>query len=303
MVDLDKYEGFPEKSYIEFMIDNGKEMLNYPNGISLKPWKECTIVTFDLETTSHLPDKAKIIQFCGIKTKLVDGKAKELSRLSMFIDPQQELEEITTKITGITDQDVQGQKTWAEAQSEIISFLLSSDMICGYNIIGYDLAVLQNEYHLNRNNFWPVCLDLAVWAVYFNDGKMKGTKQEDTAKIFGVQRMSAVAHGETRLHDAVIDTEICSDLLWEMGKKIHSHSTIDLLTDQVNLVYDHLPGKLRINNMRKSKEVKALEKAAKAQAKAEEKARKAEEKEAAKLKKAQEKEAAKIAKLANKKGK
>ena len=114
---------------------------------------------FDFETnglTRHpdapLERQPKAIEFGGA---LVDEEGEILDTLEVLIDPGVPLEPIITKITGLTDEDLKGQKTFPEVAPLLRAFFERADVMVAHNL-PFDKSVL--TYELRRHGLeqgWP----------------------------------------------------------------------------------------------------------------------------------------------------
>lgn len=118
-----------------------------------------TALIVDFETTglprpksARLIHQPKAIEFGAVLAQ--DGEVIE--ELSLLINPQEKLDPIITKITGVTDADLRGQPTFIEALPQIRALAERADSICSHNYT-FDGAILR--YELERNNItdfpWP----------------------------------------------------------------------------------------------------------------------------------------------------
>lgn len=96
-------------------------------------------VIFDTETTGlpKHPDakpevQPRIIEFGAV---IVDAASGDVVRtVNYLINPQQPLEEIITKITGLTDADLEGQPTWEEVAPEIAALFAECGIMAAHNL-------------------------------------------------------------------------------------------------------------------------------------------------------------------------
>ena len=98
------------------------------------------IVFFDLETTGLSISNDRIIEFAFLKI-IPDGS--ELGGCYR-INPTIPISPESTEITGITDADVAGCKTFKELATEIYKIFSGSD-IAGYNSNNFDIPLLAEE--------------------------------------------------------------------------------------------------------------------------------------------------------------
>ena len=99
-------------------------------------------VVLDTETTGLDAATARIVQI-GV-LRLVEGKLASEAHFERLIDPGIAIPAEVSAIHGITDDKVKGAPPFAAVIDELETFIGSSILI-GHNV-GYDLAVLRNEY-------------------------------------------------------------------------------------------------------------------------------------------------------------
>lgn len=119
------------------------------------------ILVFDNETTgltlhpqADVRKQPKMIEFGGLLLSRTDGSIIE--EFSILIDPREPLEAIITKITGLTDADLAGAPTFAEALPQLRRIFESCDAVIAHNL-PFDKAIVLGE--LARNSItefpWP----------------------------------------------------------------------------------------------------------------------------------------------------
>ena len=99
------------------------------------------IVFFDLETTGLNPQTDRIIEICAIKLH-PDGRREVKTRR---INPTIPISKESSEITGITNADVKDCPVFRQLSKGIHSFFEGCD-ISGYNILRFDLPLLQEEF-------------------------------------------------------------------------------------------------------------------------------------------------------------
>ena len=121
---------------------------------------------FDTETTGipkhpHAKDAVQphVIEFAAV---LVDEDGNELDEIVQLVKPVDErgvqipLEEVITKITGITDEDLVDAPTWSEVRGRILAFINSAGRLIAHNgpfdVTMVELAEARLGYH---NVAWP----------------------------------------------------------------------------------------------------------------------------------------------------
>lgn len=106
------------------------------------------IVVFDTETTgipkhpkAKMEVQPKIIEFAGV---VVDEKGVVLRELELLFNPQEPLEEIITKITGLKDEDLANQPTFPELVGQLFDFFKGNDAVIAHNL-PFDTAMIDLE--------------------------------------------------------------------------------------------------------------------------------------------------------------
>lgn len=107
------------------------------------------MIIFDTETTGltgpaslPLSKQPKIIEYCFIK---IDPKTlKEVDRLAGLLDPKQPLEAIITKITGISNDMLEGQPTFKDKYEEFQEFFQGVGAWAAHNL-AFDKGLMNFE--------------------------------------------------------------------------------------------------------------------------------------------------------------
>ncbi len=100
------------------------------------------LVVFDTETTGTNPRLDRIIEIACVKVH-PDGRREEWVRR---FDPGICIPAASTAVHRITDRDVAGLPRFCDCAPELHAFLEGCDL-AGYNMTGFDLPVLRNEFH------------------------------------------------------------------------------------------------------------------------------------------------------------
>lgn len=86
-----------------------------------------TFVALDLETTGLSQEKDTIIEVAAIKFQVErvgnDFHAVNILERSMLIDPEREIDEHISMITGISNEMVQGKPKWDEVRERVLAFI------------------------------------------------------------------------------------------------------------------------------------------------------------------------------------
>ena len=115
---------------------------------------------FDTETTGLVGNSALdlkhqpfMIEFYGC---IVNTEGEIIDELEFLCNPGIKLDPVITRITGLTDDDLKGQPTFAEKASELISFIESADGIVAHNLsFDYDIISFDLK-RCSRELKWPL---------------------------------------------------------------------------------------------------------------------------------------------------
>jgi len=100
------------------------------------------LVVFDTETTGTNPRIDRIVEIACVKV-YPDGRQEQWVRR---FDPGIRIPPASTAVHRITDSDVAGLPKFSDSARELADFLEGCDL-AGYNMTGFDLPVLRNEFH------------------------------------------------------------------------------------------------------------------------------------------------------------
>ena len=107
-----------------------------------------TFVVVDLETTGLDPEKDQIIEIGAIK--FIEGK--ESDQIDELIDPGMPIPEFITRLTGISDSDVEGKPAIDEVFPKLINFMAGAAMI-GQQV-NFDASFLEYHHRKINNDFY-----------------------------------------------------------------------------------------------------------------------------------------------------
>ena len=108
------------------------------------------LVILDLETTGTWVEKDKIVEIGLIKLMPDGTKLDYIKR----VNPGMPIPPNVTRIINITDADVKDEPRFENIAKEALSFLGDSDL-AGFNILRFDLLLLEREfYDANLNFHW-----------------------------------------------------------------------------------------------------------------------------------------------------
>ena len=116
-------------------------------------------IIFDTETTGlpKHPDakphvQPRVIEFGAV---IVDAETgAELNRANFLINPEVEIEEIITKITGLTNDDLRGQPTWKEIAPSIMALFRDCEIMAAHNL-PFDSFMLRLDNMRCGIEDWP----------------------------------------------------------------------------------------------------------------------------------------------------
>jgi DNA polymerase III epsilon subunit-like protein len=115
---------------------------------------------FDTETTgipkhptAKMGIQPKVIEFGGL---IVDDKGVVLQELELLFNPEEPLEEVITKITGLKDEDLIDQPTFPVLVDQLKAFFKQADVVIAHNL-PFDTTMIDLE--MKRHNLgefpWP----------------------------------------------------------------------------------------------------------------------------------------------------
>ena len=96
----------------------------------------------DLETTGSILGLDRIIEIGALKVSS-DGQESEFESR---VNPEMKITSEATRKHGLTNADVRNAPDFAAVAPNLVEFLGSSDL-AGYNILNFDLPMLQSELH------------------------------------------------------------------------------------------------------------------------------------------------------------
>jgi len=169
--------------------------------------KDKNFVVYDFETTGlNLQEGAKIIEIGAVK--VIDGKIKE--QFACMVNPQEHIPEDSTKIHGITDNDVKNAHTIDEVMQDFYKFTRGC-ILSGYNIVGFDMNFLLKYGKDCRYNFDNEVVDVYTLATQ-NVRGVKNYKLKTIAEKLGVSLENA--------HRAVHDARATAEVLIKIAENL-----------------------------------------------------------------------------------
>ena len=107
------------------------------------------MIIFDTETTGitktsiiDLSKQPKIIEFAAIK--LDDKTLEEIDRIDFLVNPEMQIPAGASKVNGIYNKDVDGQKTFSSHFGELAKFFLGEKFLIAHNL-EFDINMLKYE--------------------------------------------------------------------------------------------------------------------------------------------------------------
>jgi DNA polymerase III epsilon subunit-like protein len=118
------------------------------------------LVIWDTETTglvkhpdAPLAKQPRLIEFGGIAMSLKDGTVKK--RFKKLVHPGEVLSDEITRITGITNEDLEDQPRFPQAWPSILAFLGKATITLAHNE-PFDRAVIDYELaRIGKKHEWP----------------------------------------------------------------------------------------------------------------------------------------------------
>ncbi len=171
-----------------------------------------TFVALDLETTGLSPEKDTIIEIAAVRFSLtkIEGKYSitNVEEHSQLIDPNRELTEEISMITGITAEMLTGKQKWQEVQKKVEDFI-GNAIIVGHNVL-FDTAMLATHgIDLSEN----IVLDTFELSEIFSQ-EAESLNLAFLAKHYGIEII-----GE---HRALDDTKLSIELFLKYLEIIES---------------------------------------------------------------------------------
>jgi DNA polymerase-3 subunit epsilon len=103
------------------------------------------LVFLDLEATGTDPQEARVIQIALQRFVPTDDGATLDRALDALVDPETNIPDSVTELTGIGAADVQGKPTFGDRAEQLAPLLADADL-AGYNAIAYDVPLLKAEF-------------------------------------------------------------------------------------------------------------------------------------------------------------
>ena len=102
---------------------------------------ERPLVVFDIESTGIMPQRDRIVELAVLKI-YPDGRTQNTVRR---LNPEMPIPPGATAIHGITDDDVKDCPVFSIIAEKLYNYIDNCDL-CGYNITGFDIPMLEAEF-------------------------------------------------------------------------------------------------------------------------------------------------------------
>lgn len=164
---------------------------------------------FDFETTGLSATEDTIIEIAAMRIR----NGKQVGTFSLIIDPEREVPEFITNLTGITNEDVKGQPTLAQALPFFLEFIGNS-LLVAHNA-AFDLAFLKakRDEISSQIRFLPFVKNHFVdtRTLCIHHFPYQSHKLEVTCEQLGIPLNGA--------HRALVDVQATGNLLHKLDKQ------------------------------------------------------------------------------------
>ena len=152
---------------------------------------QALILSIDTETTGPDPKHDQIVEIGGGYLQACEQVGPMLRAL---VDPDRYIPAGATQIHGIRNEDVEGAPKWPEVAARLKKHLDEDPVICGYNILGFDAPIINNENERNGID-WRMgrCIDPFIWVFWYDRGEIN-RKLGTSCERYGVELSADRAH-------------------------------------------------------------------------------------------------------------
>ena len=169
-------------------------------------WQEMTLVGLDTETTGLDVNQDRVFE-----VGLVTFEAgQEVHRFSPLLNPERPMAPEASAKTGVKNEDLADKPRFADVVDEFVS-RINDKVLVGYNIIGFDLPILESEMK-RMGRTLPACP--IVDALVLARGLVKSGRHTltDMVRHFGITMETA--------HRATADADAVVRLLYAMAPNL-----------------------------------------------------------------------------------
>jgi len=193
---------------------------------------QALILTIDTETTGPDPQQDRVVELGG---GYLQAGEQVGPMLRVLVDPERYIPAGATQVHGIRNEDVDGAPKWTEVAPRLKRHLDAEPVLCGYNILGFDSPLIDNENE--RNDIpWqmPRSLDPFIW-IYWYDRGAPSRKLGASCERYGVELSEERAHTADAdafatgllLMSLVIEGVIPDDVEWAFAEQAALQARID----------------------------------------------------------------------------
>ena len=171
---------------------------------------DATYVVFDIETTGLSLDFDRIVELAAVKIK--DGRI--IDEMETFVDPEREMGDVSTRITGITDEMLKNAPSTKDVLSSFVEF--SKGAILVAHNAKFDIGHIYNNFKKLGMEIidYPVLDTMQIAQAFYHDS-LKKFNLKSVIKLFKVKNEQA--------HRAIHDTRATAlafiEMLHDLRKK------------------------------------------------------------------------------------
>lgn len=169
------------------------------------------LAVFDTETTGRFNSYIVSIAICilNLETMQIEDEYYQV------INPLAEIEDGAFRVHKISQEEAEKNPTFKEVEEKATEMFLKADAICGQNIEGFDLRVLEREYErldvinplLSLPTFDTMVMAKHIVQAKDKRGKLKNPTVEESMNFFKIEQP------EGMYHNALTDTKSCVELV------------------------------------------------------------------------------------------
>ncbi|MDD9911721.1 MAG: DNA polymerase III subunit epsilon [Alphaproteobacteria bacterium] len=174
-------------------------------------------IVFDTETTGLSPNDGHRIFEIGMVemvNRLPTGKT-----FHHFIDPEQEISAESTRITGITNDQVRGKPIFKDILDDLLNFI-QNDPLVAHNA-GFDMSFL--NYEIERCNY-TLPTNSVVDTLQLARKKIPGARHSLDALC---KRFNVALHAERDVHGALLDAQLLAEVYVELTGGLQGSLILD----------------------------------------------------------------------------
>jgi DNA polymerase-3 subunit epsilon len=166
---------------------------------------ERPLVVIDVEATGTDPSEARVIQLAMKRVEPKGEEGVEIRSYVTLVDPGRPIPASVTRLTGLSAEDVELAPTMEAVFGEVEGWFAVADLV-GYNLIRYDLPLLEAEWERHRGGSFPGPEDREVVDVFQIEKRL-------TPMTLSAVYERRVGEDMGGAHDAMVDVEATLDVL------------------------------------------------------------------------------------------